>query len=172
MWRWINVAKSNGITGQILPWLSLHCTATHICTMSSNLEQKLCHCLTKTLHSVPKGTHSHFQQYFFLSNKKVCKHKSYFSKPLPVPKALPTKTVSRTLPVEMMLLRLLALFPASSASECSDQILPQRKSRVKGLAYSEPSPGVRLQEEQGVLGWSSTEGRHIKVHYHSTIAHR
>ncbi|RMC15442.1 hypothetical protein DUI87_07633 [Hirundo rustica rustica] len=30
----------------------------------------------------------------------------------------------------MMLLRSLSLFPASSASECPDQILPRRKSRV------------------------------------------
>jgi len=103
-----------------------------------------CHCLTKTAFCIKKHLFT-FSAVFFSNISHISQSHCQYP-------TLPTKTVNRTLPVEMMLLRSLALLPVSSASECSDQILPQRKSRVKGLGYSEPSLGVRLQEDQGVLG--------------------
>lgn len=94
MWRWLNVAKSKGITGQILLCFSLHSTAAHNCTMSSKLEHELLLSDKNSALCIKKHPATFSEAFFFISEKNVFKHKSYFLKPLPVPKHSPWRQIT------------------------------------------------------------------------------
>lgn len=94
MWRWLSVAKSKGITGEILICFSLRCTAAHICTMSSKLEHKLLLSDKNTALCIKEHSATFSKAGFFNSKNNVFRHKLYFSKPLPVPKHSPRRQVT------------------------------------------------------------------------------
>lgn len=90
----VEVTKcSKSITEQILLCFSLHCTTAHICTVSSKLEHKLLPSDKNSALCIRAPSHI-FQSFFLISKKNVFRHKSYFSKPLQVPKQSPGRQIT------------------------------------------------------------------------------